>query len=86
MGRGIAVIGRAEHELTIPLGLVVEDVVGDKWVMLGWMRNTRGRFPYFVKSVEDRPLGCAAPFTYIATQTDTLIRKFPALAGCRRDG
>lgn len=77
---------RAEFALSVPLGasFVAEGSYAGVYLFAGWRRNTVGCEAVFVRAYEQDPGFATArspyePWVYHASQTATLLRKFPAL-------
>ncbi len=79
---------RASDELDLTTGLVVQDVEGRDWVFIGHRSNTVGLYPVFVRvqtGDRDHDGWAGQLHVYKAAITETVVRKFPALAQRRRD-
>jgi hypothetical protein len=72
---------QAFDDLDIPLGAVTTDAEGKRWVFGGWASTSISREAYLIRELQkgDR-LSPVTPWSYHCTKTETLLRKFPALA------
>jgi|JI10StandDraft_1071094.scaffolds.fasta_scaffold65274_10 hypothetical protein len=72
---------QAFDDLDIPFGAVTTDVEGKRWVFVGWASTSVSREAYLTRELQrgDR-LSPVTPWGYHCTKTETLLKKFPALA------
>lgn len=72
---------QAFNDLDIPFGAVTTDVEGKRWVFVGWASTSVSREAYLTRELQRGDLlSPVMPWGYHCTKTETLLKKFPALA------
>jgi hypothetical protein len=71
---------RASDTLELTLGQVVRDVDDVQWVFLGWTVTTAGPSAYFIRSMTGQQPFATNVWRYNASETETLLKKFPSLS------